>query len=66
MNALAARQFKHSLVNKSMRTLLWYLIYRREKQQKKAFLFQTVRTIDVSTTIKACFEQLKIEVETTK
>ena len=29
-------------------------------------MFQTVRTIDVTTTVKACFEQLAIEVETTK
>jgi hypothetical protein len=46
--------------------MLWYLIHRRERNQKKTILYQTVQTVDFDNTLRACFEHLAILAQNTK
>lgn len=66
LNDLAIRFNQTKLVEKAVRALLWYLIHRRERNQRKAILYQTVQTVDLDNTLRACFEHLAIEAQSTK
>jgi hypothetical protein len=58
LNNLAERFCCTSRLSKAMRTLLWYLIHRKEKHDKRAYLYQTVQSVDNAIKMKTCFEQM--------
>ena len=66
LNDLAIRFNQTKLVEKAVRAMLWYLIHRRERNQKKTILYQTVQTVDFDNTLRACFEHLAILAQNTK